>query len=148
MGVAVFDPIAFADHAAAIFVKDHASQAFLTQHVDRGSDLALCRLAVLGNDDIAVERFHADAAVIDAQKLVTVLPTSSRDRILLAQSYSAAGKGRWADRTLWAAFQEIPADEKIYAALQATKKGNAEGLKDLEEEFTRQRNNSLNRGFM
>jgi tetratricopeptide (TPR) repeat protein len=104
--------------------------------------------ALRGRAELEVRTGHADAAVIDAQKLVTVLPTSSRDRILLAQSYSAAGKGRWADRTLWAAFQEIPADEKIYAALQATKKGNAEGLKDLEEEFTRQRNNSLNRGFM
>jgi len=101
-----------------------------------------------GRAELELKTGHADAAVDDAQKLVTVLPKSSRDRILLAQAYSAAGNGRWADRTLWAAFQEIPADEKIYAALQATKKGNTEALIDLKEEFIRQRSNNLNRGFM
>ena len=104
--------------------------------------------ALRGRAELELKTGHADAAVDDAQKLVTVLPKSSRARILLAQAYSAAGNGRWADRTLWAAFQEIPADEKIYAALQATKKGNTEALIDLKEEFIRQRTNNLNRGFM
>ena len=82
-------------------------------------------------------------AVRDAEKLVTVVPTSANDRLLLAKAYTAAGNQRWADRTLWTAFNDIPANDGIYAALRATKAGNAEGLAQLQTEFARQRDDQV-----
>jgi predicted Zn-dependent protease len=104
--------------------------------------------ALQGRSELELRTGNAAAAVLDAQKLVTVLPDSSDGRLLLVRSYLAAGNARWADRALWAAFQEIPADERIYAALQATKRGDGEGLRDLQGEFARQRDSKLNRGLM
>jgi predicted Zn-dependent protease len=90
----------------------------------------------------------APAAVVDAQKLVTVLPNSAPDRLLLARSFAAAGNQSWANRTLWTAFQDIPGDERIYAALAMTKKGDPDGTRDLQEEFDRQRDAKVGRGFV
>jgi predicted Zn-dependent protease len=104
--------------------------------------------ALRGRSELELKSGNAAAAIIDAQKLVTVLPQSSEDRLLLARSYSAAGKDRWADRTLWDAFQAIPADGKVFAALAARKRGDADGLRDLREEFDRQLDAKLNRGLL
>ena len=60
----------------------------------------------------------------------------------------AAGNKSWADRTLWAAFQDIQADDKIYAALLNTRNGNADATVELTEEFQRQRDNKLSRGLL
>ena len=104
--------------------------------------------ALRGRSELELRKGDAAAAIVDAQKLVTVLPTSAPDRLLLARSYSAGDKPQWADRTLWSAFQEIPADERIFAALQATKKGDAEGTRELQVEFARQLDAKINRGMM
>jgi hypothetical protein len=48
---------------------------------------------------------------------------------------------------LWSAFQDIPGDERIYAALAAMRKGDPEGTAELQEEFARQRDADLNRGL-
>ena len=104
--------------------------------------------ALRARSELELKSGNAAAAIIDAQKLVTVLPESPDDRLLLARSYSAAGKDRWADRTLWDAFQAIPADSNIFAALAARKRGDAEGLRDLKEEFDRQLDAKLNRGLL
>jgi predicted Zn-dependent protease len=104
--------------------------------------------ALRGRAELEIRTGNSGAAIADAQKLVSVLPNSSRDRLLLARAYAAAGNSAWAERTLWTAFQEIPADEKIYAALQATEKGNAGAIRDLQGEFNRQRDSKLNRGLL
>ena len=104
--------------------------------------------ALRARAELELRTGNAAAAVIDAQKLITVLPQSARDRLLLARSYTAAGNSRWSDRTLWAAFQEIPADERIYAALRLTKKGDSDATRNLDEEFARQREAQLNRGML
>jgi predicted Zn-dependent protease len=104
--------------------------------------------ALRGRSELELHTGNAAAAIDDAQKLVTVLPSSSRDRLLLARAYSAAGNRAWAERTLWTAFQDIPGDDGIYAALQATRKGNAEAMNDLQAEFVRQRSAKLNRGLL
>jgi len=91
---------------------------------------------------------NAAAAIVDAQKLITVLPDSADDRLLLARCYLATGNKSWADRTLWAAFQDIPGDEKIYAALRQTRKGNADATIELTQEFDRQRDTRVNRGLL
>lgn len=88
------------------------------------------------------------AAVVDAEKLTTVLPSSSKDRLLLARSYQAAGNSAAVNRTLWSAFQDIPADEKLFAALEATKKGDPDATRQLQEEFEHQRDAKLARGLL
>ena len=103
--------------------------------------------ALRSRAELQLRTGHADAAVVDAQKLVTVLPDSGPDRLLLARCFTAAGKADWARRTLWTAFHDIPGDEQIYAALAATRKGDADGTLELQEEFARQRNAQLNRGL-
>jgi len=52
------------------------------------------------------------------------------------------------ERTLWTAFQDIPANGHILAALQSTKKGDRDQLANLMSEFGRQRDSQLNRGLM
>lgn len=88
------------------------------------------------------------AALVDAQKLTTVLPKSSRDRLLLARIYAADGNTPWVNRTLWSAFRDIPADEKLFAALETSKKGDLDAIRELQEEFDHQRDNQLARGLM
>lgn len=91
---------------------------------------------------------NAAAAIADAQKLVSVVPDSAEARLLLARAFAATGNKSWSDRTLWAAFQEIPANEKIYAALMATRKDNSDAAGELTEEFSRQRDAKLSRGLL
>ncbi|MFL6720881.1 MAG: hypothetical protein ACJ8FT_03630, partial [Sphingomonas sp.] len=104
--------------------------------------------ALRGRSELELRTGSASAAVLDAQKLVTVLPNSGRDRLLLAHAFAAAGNKAWMERTLWSAFQDIPADETILAALQSTRKGSPEALKDLDAEFARQRDRMLNGGLL
>jgi predicted Zn-dependent protease len=91
---------------------------------------------------------NAAAAIHDAQKLVTVVPTSDRNRLLLARAFLAAGQRDWANRTLWTAFQDIPADGRIYAALLATRMGNADAMNEVRDEFERQRTAKLTQGLL
>ena len=91
---------------------------------------------------------NPQAAIVDAQKVTTTLPTSAPDRILLARSYAAAGNNGWVDRTLWSAFQDIPGDERLFAQLAATRKGNPDATRQLQEEFDRQRDAKLSRGLL
>ena len=104
--------------------------------------------ALRGRSELELRTGNAAAAVLDAQKLVTVLPTSAKDRLLLARAFAAAGNRPWMERTLWLAFQDIPANSSILAALQSTKKGDKDGLDELNAEFARQRDNRLTRGLL
>ncbi len=104
--------------------------------------------ALRARSELYLKTGNSKAALIDAQKLVTVLPNDPDDRLLLARCYMAAGNKRWADRTLWTAFQDIPADERLYAALKLTRNGDSEATRDLQEEFDRQRDAKLNRGII
>jgi predicted Zn-dependent protease len=104
--------------------------------------------ALRGRSELGLRTGNAASAVIDAQKLVTVLPNNAEDRLLLARAFAAAGNKQWMERTLWSALQDIPADEHIFAALQAMKRGDSSALADLNAEFARQRDNQLNRGML
>jgi hypothetical protein len=66
----------------------------------------------------------------------------------LANAFTAAGQKDWANRTLWTAFQDIPANELIYGALRATRAGNVEAMNEVQQEFDRQRDDQLNRGLL
>jgi tetratricopeptide (TPR) repeat protein len=104
--------------------------------------------ALRGRAELQLKTGNAADAIIDAQKLVTVVQDSAPDRLLLARAYAAAGNAGWVQRTLWTAFQDIPAEPSIFLALAGTRKGDAEGLRDLQAEFVRQRDAKLTRGLL
>jgi len=104
--------------------------------------------ALRARSELELRTGNAAAAIHDAQKLITVLPDSARDRLLLARAFTAAGQKDWANRTLWSAFQDIPANESIYAALRGTRNGNADAMNEVQEEFERQRGAKLTKGLL
>jgi tetratricopeptide (TPR) repeat protein len=158
------DAIRLATPAATLPVTAEAAEAnaVLGNALSRNGNLAAAKLrfdAVLAFDpgnatalraraELALRTGNPGSAVLDAQKLVTVLPHSADGRLLLARAFAAAGNKAWMERTLWSAFQDIPADERIFAALQATKKGDQDAVEELNAEFTRQRDSQLNRGLL
>jgi len=103
--------------------------------------------ALRAQAELALKTGNSSRAIVAAQKLVTVLPKSADDRLLLARSYTAAGNTPWANRTLWSAFQEIPANDAIYAALISQRKGDPDATQQLRDEFGRQRYAQLSRGI-
>jgi predicted Zn-dependent protease len=106
--------------------------------------------ALRGRINLEIRTGQAKAAIIDAQRLVSVAPQSARDRILLANAYAAAGDGRQLDRTLWNAFHEIPANFELYEALRAhvSSTQGPEAQQRVEAEFQQQRDVSLSRTFI
>jgi len=132
------DALARSGSAAAAKARFDAVLAF-----DPGNATAL-----RGRAELALRTGNAPAAVLDAQKLVTVVPNSADGRLLLARAFAAAGNKPWMERTLWSAFQDIPGDEHIFAALLSVRKGDPDATGELNAEFARQRDNQLNRGLL
>ena len=106
--------------------------------------------ALRGRINLEIRTGNAKAAIIDAQRLVSVEPDSARDRLLLAQAYSAAGDGRQVDRTLWNAFHEIPANLELYEVLRAhvLKTAGADAALAVDREDQLQRDVSITREFI
>ena len=158
------DAIALASPAATLPVRAETAEAnaVLATALSRGGKLGPAKArfdavlafdpgnatALRGRAELALRTGNTAAAVVDAQKLVTVLPNSADDRLLLARAFAAAGNKSWMERTLWAAFQDIPGDERIMAALQSTKKGDPAAIQELNAEFARQRDAKLGRGLL
>jgi predicted Zn-dependent protease len=80
-------------------------------------------------------------AINDALKIVTLVPNSAEDRLLLSRTYLAAGEEREAERTLWRAFQEIPGDRHVFVALQQylIASGDNDGRSRVQREFAERR---------
>jgi thioredoxin-like negative regulator of GroEL len=76
-------------------------------------------------------------AIVDAQRLISVTPQTGEDRLLLAQAYLAAGNRNDVRRTLWEAFQDLPRDERVMAALRnvLASTGDVDGAKRVVDEF-------------
>jgi predicted Zn-dependent protease len=104
--------------------------------------------ALRARTQLELKTNNAAAAVEDAQKLATVLPNSAGDRLLLSQSLNAAGDKAGADRALWNAFHDIPANDAIYGALRSSRGGNPAALADLQAEFDRQRDAQVRKGLL
>jgi predicted Zn-dependent protease len=104
--------------------------------------------ALRARSQLELRTNNAAAAVEDAQKLITVAPNSASDRLLLSRAFAAAGSASSANRALWTAFRDIPANDAIYAALKNTKAGDADGLADLQSEFDRQRDAQVRKGIL
>jgi predicted Zn-dependent protease len=100
--------------------------------------------ALRGRSELLLRTGQPKPAIEDAQKLVSVLPQSDRDRLLLARCYAANGDKQAAQRALWDGFQAILADEPIYLAIRSTKQGNEDSLRAVDDEFDLQRDAQLN----
>ena len=100
--------------------------------------------------NLEIRAGRAIAAISDAQRLVSVLPKSARDRLLLARAYVAAGDSRQLDRTLWNAFHEIPANRDLYEALRAhvAKSDGPDAAEAVDEEYRHQQDAELVREFI
>lgn len=89
-------------------------------------------------------------AVIDAQRLVSATPNTGEDRLLLAQAFRAAGNRREVVRTLWQAFQDLPDDERVCAALKSVlaATGDVEGERRLNDELADHRKSKLTKDLV
>lgn len=104
--------------------------------------------ALRGRSEMLLRSGRAKDAVADAEKLVTVVPDSARDRLLLARVYTAAGDPQQAQRTLWDAFRAIPGDEQVYGALVQLTRSNPDRRLALRKEFDRQNVMKLSQGLL
>ena len=106
--------------------------------------------ALRGRINLEIRTRAAKAAIIDAQRLVSVVPKSARDRLLLAKAFAAAGDARQVDRTLWDAFHEIPANLLLYETLRAhvQRSGGEQAVTRVDAEFRQQQDTALSRAFI
>ncbi|MCH8614682.1 tetratricopeptide repeat protein [Sphingomonas sp. SM33] len=106
--------------------------------------------ALRGRINLEIRSGQAKAAITDAQRLISVMPKSGRDRLVLANAYAAAGDARQFDRTLWNAFHDIPANFELYEALRAhvARTQGPQGVQSVDAEFAQQRDVSLAREFI
>ncbi|NUR46166.1 MAG: hypothetical protein HOP91_08445 [Sphingomonas sp.] len=106
--------------------------------------------ALRGRINLEIRTGQAKAAIVDAQRLVSIEPKSARDRLLLARAYAAAGNVRQVDRTLWNAFHEIPANLQLYEVLRARvlETDGPDSARSLDDEFAQQRDVTIAREFI
>ncbi len=73
------------------------------------------------------------AALIDAQRLVTSYDTVPEHRVLLAEIYRANRDSRYAERTIWDAYRDLPGNDTLYRQLQRilVARGDTDGLARL-----------------
>jgi tetratricopeptide (TPR) repeat protein len=101
--------------------------------------------ALRGRSALEARTGRTRQAVIDAQRLVTITPKTGEDRLLLAQAHLAARNDDEVRRTLWQAFQDLPDDERVYAALKSVlaSTGDKEGEQRLANELADRRTTKL-----
>jgi predicted Zn-dependent protease len=93
--------------------------------------------ALRGRSALAARTGSSKQAIVDAQRLVSASPNSGEDRLLLAQAYLAGGHLTDVKRTLWEAFQAVPDDERVLAALKRVlgSTGDADAEQRLNDEY-------------
>jgi len=148
-------PVSLANSSANAIVADSLAQSGRAAEAKQLLDTILKMepdhvYALRARINLEIRTGKAIAAVSDAQRLVSVLPKSARDRLLLARAYSAAGDGRQLDRTLWEAFHEIPANRDLYEALRGhvAKVEGMEAADGVDEEYRHQQDAKLVRDFI
>jgi predicted Zn-dependent protease len=103
--------------------------------------------ALRGRSALGARTGSSKQAIVDAQRLVSVSPDSGEDRLLLARAYLAGGNSADARRTLWEAFQAIPDDERVLAALKnmLVSAGDLDAERRLSEEYADRQQTRLNK---
>ena len=125
----------------------HGSHASVQRILEKEPDHVY---ALRARINLEIRAGKAMAAVTDAQRLVSVMPKSARDRLLLARAYDAAKDRRQLDRTLWDAFHEIPGNRDLYEALRAhvAKDGGPDAVRSVDDEYAHQKDVELAREFI
>jgi predicted Zn-dependent protease len=148
-------PVSRANSSANAIVADALAQSGRTDEAKQLLDTILKMepdhvYALRARINLEIRTGKAIAAVSDAQRLVSVLPNSARDRLLLARAYAAAGDGRQLDRTLWDAFHEISANRELYEALRAhvAKSDGPDAVEQVDAEYQHQQDAELVRDFI
>jgi predicted Zn-dependent protease len=92
--------------------------------------------ALRGRSALYARTGRGRQAIADAQRLVSAEPNSGRDRLVLVDAFTAAGKRDEARRTLWDAFQDLPNDDKVFVSLRRVllSNGDVEGARRLANE--------------
>jgi predicted Zn-dependent protease len=92
--------------------------------------------ALEGRSELFARSGRGRQAIADAQRLVSAEPNSGQNRLVLAQAFTAAGKPDETRRTLWDAFQDLPDDDRVFAALEGLllSKGDQDGARRLGDE--------------
>jgi predicted Zn-dependent protease len=105
--------------------------------------------ALRGRSSLEARSGQTKQAILDAQRLVTVSPDRGQDRLILAQAYQASNNKRAVLRTLWDAFQDLPANEQIYSALRSAlaSTGDADGARRVNEEFADRKKAKLSKAL-
>jgi predicted Zn-dependent protease len=126
---------------------DQEAKILFDQVLDREADQVE---ALRGRSALEARTGLTRQAIVDAQRLVTISPKTGEDRILLAQAYLAARNGDEVRRTLWRAFQELPDDERVFAALRSVlaSTGDQEGEQRLNDELADRRTTQLTKELM
>ena len=101
--------------------------------------------ALRGRSALEARTGMARQAIVDAQRLVSATPNTGDDRLLLAQAFRSAGNKREVLQTLWQAFQDLPDDERVFAALKSmlASTGDMDGERRLNDEFADQQKSKL-----
>ncbi len=92
--------------------------------------------ALRGRSALEARTGMTKQAIVDAQRAVSITPSTGEDRILLARAYFAGGNKTAVRRTLWDAFQDIPDDERVVASLKSVlvSTGDLDGANRLDGE--------------
>lgn len=148
-------PINATNMSANAIIADAIGQMGQASEAKRLFDAILARepdhvYALRGRIKLEIRTGRAKAAISDAQRLISVLPGSAPDRLLLARAYAAAGDARQLDRTLWDAFHEIPGNLELYEVLRAhvRKTQGEDAVKSVDDEYRQQRDVNLAREFI
>ena len=148
-------PVTMANSSTNALIADSLAQSGRTDEARQLLDTILAMepdhvYALRARINLEIRTGKAKAAISDAQRLVSILPDSARDRLLLARVYSAAGDQRQLDRTLWDAFHEIAVNRDLYEALRThvAKFGGADAVSSVDAEYRQKQDAELFRDFI
>lgn len=96
--------------------------------------------ALRGRVDLDLATNRLDAALADAQRLVTENPKSAEDRLRLVAVYKRRKDDSLARSALWQAFNDVPASPLLFARLRESLQadGRTDEISRLRERFIRQ----------
>ena len=148
-------PVSISNSGTNAIIADSLAQSGRAREAKQLFDTILLRepdhvYALRARINLEIRSGMAKAAISDAQRLVSVLPKSARDRLLLAKAYAAAGDGRQFDRTLWDAFHEIRGNRRIYEVLRAhvAKTDGPDAVSGIDDEYRHQLDAELIQEFI
>jgi tetratricopeptide (TPR) repeat protein len=137
---ATADAVAVLGHSKALGTQPAEGLRLLEAVLDFDSTN---NLALRGRAEHHMAAKRYDRALADASRLVAENPSSAEDRLRLAECYVRLGNLKLAEKTYWAAFQEIPGNSQLHASLRSflRRSGQAEAIAAVDTQFEDQKRN-------